>query len=380
MGVSALGDGMSAVTVPWLALRLAPQGAHGVYVGIAIAAYTLPGAVGALTLRRLLTRRPARVLVLTNCVLRAGLLGAIALLAALGALSPVAYVALLCGSSAMSAWGIAGEYTLLAQVGGAEGRLAANSLASAQQSAAVIVGPALAGLLFTQIGAGWLIGMDAASFAFLGLQAIRIPGRATPSEEAGASEVQSGFRILRQRGLVSLIVLTWLFFFLYGPVEDALPVYVSDDVHAHAGLLGVYWSAFGVGALTASLITGALRARHDRWITLGIVAGWGACLVPFAFAPVAATVVCFALGGLIYGPFIPLTYSLFQSATTTANLPSLLAARSALTVLASPLGTAVGGPLVAALGAATTLAVSGAATLALAGVGGIVWRGSLRAR
>jgi hypothetical protein len=97
------------------------------------------------------------------------------------------------------------------------------------------------------------------------------------------------------------------------------------------------------------------------------------CLIPFAFAPVGVTVACFALGGLIYGPFIPLTYSLFQSATTTANLPAVLAARSALVMVSTPLGTAIGGPLVGALGASETLAASGVATVALAVVAAIVW-------
>ncbi len=36
------------------------------------------------------------------------------------------------------------------------------------------------------------------------------------------------------------------------------------------------------------------------------------------------------------------TYSLFQSATTTVNLPSVLAARSALVMVSTPLGTAIG--------------------------------------
>lgn len=106
-----------------------------------------------------------------------------------------------------------------------------------------------------------------------------------------------------------------------------------------------------------------------------IVAGWGACLIPFAFAPVGVTVACFALGGLIYGPFIPLTYSQFQSATTTANLPAVLAARSALVMVSTPLGTAIGGPLVGALGASETLAASGIATVALAIAASFLWAG-----
>ena len=50
LGVSSLGDGMSTVTIAWLAVRTAPAGKVGLFVGLALAAYTLPSAVGALTL------------------------------------------------------------------------------------------------------------------------------------------------------------------------------------------------------------------------------------------------------------------------------------------------------------------------------------------
>ena len=48
------------------------------FVGLALAAYTLPGAVGALVLGRYLGHRPARALVLAHCLLRTAFLGAIA--------------------------------------------------------------------------------------------------------------------------------------------------------------------------------------------------------------------------------------------------------------------------------------------------------------
>jgi hypothetical protein len=79
--------------------------------------------------------------------------------------------------------------------------------------------------------------------------------------------------------------------------------------------------------------------------------------------------------GLALAPFIPLTYALFQSATTTANLPSVLAARSALVMVSTPLGTAIGGPLVGALAASETLAASGIVTVALAIAASFVWTG-----
>ena len=186
-----------------------------------------------------------------------GFLAAIVALAAMGALAPAAYVALLAGSSLLASWGSAGQYTMLAEIGGADGRLAANSLASAQVWLATIIGPALAGLLLAGIAPGCLLAFDAASFAFLGVRAWRTHAAAPKTEQpVDPRAAESGFRLLRRHDLLGLIVLTWLFFFLYGPVEDALPVYVADDLHAHAGLLGAYWTSFGVGALASTLVTG----------------------------------------------------------------------------------------------------------------------------
>src|SRR5262249_54216610 len=157
----------------WLAIRTAPAGELGLFVGLALAAYTLPGAVGALALGRYLRRRPARALVLAHCLLRAVFLGAVVVLAASDALSPIAYVALLAGSSPLASGGSAGEYTMLAEVGGEDGRLAATSPATAQVWLATTLGPAIAGLLLARIAPAWLLAFDAASFAFLGGQAWR---------------------------------------------------------------------------------------------------------------------------------------------------------------------------------------------------------------
>lgn len=374
LGVSALGDGMSTVSIAWLAMLLAPSGHIGEFVGIAVAAYALPGAAGALVPGHFLHHWPVRALVLAHTWLRAGLLATIAILWVTSNLTPYVYVALLAGSSIMDAWGNAGNYTMLSDLGGPEGQLGANSLYNAQIALAVIVGPLLAGLLVAPLGIGSLISLDAASFAFLGIQAWRTQvSTPTANEPINAQAAEAGFRLLRKLHMMSLIIPSWLFFFLYGPVEVALPIYVAHDLHASAGLLGIYWTFFGIGALVAALMTGMLRNRNIRWITLLIVAGWGACLLPFIFAPVGVTLACFALGGLIYGPFIPLTYALFQSSTANAHLPTVLAARSAIIMVATPLGTVAGGPLVATLGAAQALTASGVATVLLAVLTGLIW-------
>jgi Major Facilitator Superfamily len=375
LGVSSLGDGISTVTIAWLAVRTAPAGSVGLFVGLAIAAYTLPGVLGALTLGGFLRGRPGRALVLAHCLLRFGCLSLIALLAAVGALTPPAFLALLAASSLMAAWGNAGEYTMLSALAGTDGRFAVNSLASAQASCAFIIGPLVAGLLLARVSPGWLLLLDAVSFAVLGGAAWLTRTNAGATETpVDLQAAESGFRRLRRRDLLSLTAVTWVFFFLYGPVEVALPVYVARDIGGSAQLLAAYWTAFGVGALASNLLTGALRAGNMRRIALLIVAGWGACLLPFVGAPIPVTLAFFGIGGAVYGPFVPLTYALFQSATSTESLPAVLAARSAVLMVSTPVGTALGGPIVVALGGAGTLVASGIATVLLALAGSVLWR------
>lgn len=152
-------------------------------------------------------------------------------------------------------------------------------------------------------------------------------------------------------------------------MEVALPLHVTDDLHSGASLLGLYWTLFGLGAVVGGLAAGAL-SRLPLWpVTLGIVAGWGVMLVPFGLdVSAGVSLVCFGLGGMIYGPFTALSYTLFQDRTPAAWLTRVLAVRGAALLTAAPVGTALGGPLVAALGPRQVLAASGVATIALAAV------------
>jgi MFS family permease len=201
-----------------------------------------------------------------------------------GMLAPPVYVLLLAGSSLMTAWGTAGQYTMLSEVGGPEGRLAVNALASAQVSFATIVGPLVAGLLLGWVSPSLLIAFDAASFGVLGIVAWTTDVPTEAGEQPIDARAESGFRLLRRPDLLSLTLVT----------------------------------------------------RNTRRITLLIVAGWGAA----------------------------------------ANLPFVLAARSAVVMISTPLGTAIGGPLVGSLGASGTLALSGLATVLLAVVAGVLWTGA----
>lgn len=382
VAASALGDGMSAVAIAWLALKLAPAGSRGLWVGAAVAAYSLPGAAGAVMLRRWLRGRGGARLAFANAVLRTAALGLIGCLALMHLLDPVGYVGLLGVSSLLSAWGAAGKYTLIADLLPAGQRVAGNTVFGLADQTSLMVGPALAGVVTALAGPAVVIVADAASWAVLAASYARItpliarlapappastePPGARPSTEVPPPPAGAWAVIRPSPVLPGLLALSFVFFLLYGPVEVALPVHVASDLHGSAALLGVFWMVFGVGAIIGELAAPFLR-RWPVWPTMtGIVLGWGLALVPLGLdTPLWLALGAFSAGAVIWGPWMSLSMGVFQNAAPPGALAQLLAARGSLLILAAPLGTALGGPAVAAIGAHDTLLISGLATIGL---------------
>jgi hypothetical protein len=389
---SALGDGMSAVAIAWLALRLAPAGSRGLWVGAAVAAYSLPGAAGAVLLRRWLRAHRGARLAIVNAVLRAVALGLISCLALAGLLGPAGYIGLLGISSLVSAWGVAGKYTLIADLLPAEQRVAGNTVFGLADQLSLMIGPALAGLVTAVAGPATVIGLDAASWAVLGLSYARVaplaarlqpvapdpraaePAAAEPAtHEAGeAPEVSQApaagaWAVIRSSPVLpGLMALSFVFYLLYGPVEVALPVHVATDLHGSAALLGTFWAVFGVGAVIGELSAPFLR-RLRVWPTMTwIVIGWGLGLLPLGLhTPLWVALTALFAAAVIWGPWMSLSMAVLQDASPPAALAQVIAARSSLLIIAAPIGTAFGGPIVAALGARGTLLLSALATIGL---------------
>jgi len=380
---------MSAVAIAWLALKLAPPGSRGLWVGAAVAAYSLPGAAGAVVLRRWLRGRGGARLVFVNAALRALALGLIGGLAVAGALDPVGYVALLGVSSLLSAWGVAGKYTLIADLLPAEHRIAGNSLFGLADQLSLMIGPALAGVVTALTGPAVVITADAASWVVLAISYARVaplaarlaaspppapaptvlpgPSATPPPPVASASADAGGWAVIRSSPVLpGLMAMSFVFYLLYGPIEVALPVHVASDLHGSAALLGTFWAVFGVGAVIGELSAPFLR-RWPVWpIMTGIVIGWGLAIVPLGLTtPLWAGLAAFFAGAVIWGPWMSLSMAVLQDASPPGALAQVIAARSSLLILAAPLGTALGGPIVAALGARGTLLASAVATIVL---------------
>ncbi|MFG1872574.1 MFS transporter [Micromonospora arborensis] len=373
LAVSALGDGMAVVAVTWLAIQLAPSGQRGTWIALAMAAYTLPSAAGTVVFGRLLRGRGGAQLAGWDAILRASALAAIPLAHLAGVLTIGLYVVLLAASALLHSWGSAGRFTLIAELLPQRHHLPANAVLGTIAGFATIVGPPLAGILIGWAGPVWVIAIDAATFAALALTyRLALPTTDQAQQAAGGASRTAGFAVIRRDpALLGLLVLSLGFFFLFGPVYVAMPIHITDDLHASATLLGMFYTVFGVGGLVGGVVAAYLRRWPLRVTTIGIVIGFGAAMLPLGLgAPLGVSLLAFALAGVIWAPYMSTSMALFQRSTSTAQLPAVLAANGAILVLAVPLGTMLGGPLVGAIGARPTLLLCAAAIVALGLVAG----------
>ncbi len=106
---------------------------------------------------------------------------------------------------------------------------------------------------------------------------------------------------------------------------------------------------------------------------LAIIAGHGIGMLPFAFTHTAVpSLIGFALAGLVYGPYSALSFTVLQDRAPADSLTTVLAARSAVLLTASPLGAASGGFLVDRTSAPAVLTGCGGLMILVAAISAIV--------
>jgi MFS family permease len=373
--IASLGAGMAVVAVPWLALEIAGSVNRAFAVAAAGTAAFLPGIPVSLLAgwRRWGIR--SRTILLIDAALRFvcfTLIGFLALTHHLG-LGP--YLVILSISSLARGLSYGARRTAIDELIAPNQRLAANSLLGFSiQLGLDVLGPVTGGLLVAGPGAGVALLVYAGSSAILYGLALTLPISARTAQAAGAQtgqEAPQGPRLSVLRSVPSMVLwligITFVFNFLYGPIDVGLPIFVQHSLGAGSTLYGQMFTVFGVGSLVGGLAVGGLRRESVvQWVTVLSIIGWGgaALLLAIAHSP-AIALLSFGLGGLLYGPFTAASVSAIQAATPIAEQGPIISLWAGMTLGALPLGTLVGGPLVAGLGTRGTFALCAALTLAL---------------
>jgi predicted MFS family arabinose efflux permease len=374
--ISYLGDQFTLITLLWFVLQLTGSGAA---VGLVILCFDLPGVLTGALLGRLLDRCQPRLVMGFDNLARAALIAAIPALYALGSLQlwHVLVLALLAG--ALSPATTAGVRAFVPHLVDDAALDRANALTAASLQLSYLAGPVAAGFAVARLGGPWALFIDAASFLLMGLLALTLPTIAREPRVARLAAAQrwpllGGFRALFSLPHVpALTLLSLVFFFSYGPLEAALPVYSRQALHANAGAYGLLWTGFGMGAFAGVLTLTKLSRRWPPGIALPMIAVlWGALLCPLFFIRKLPFAMLFlGVAGASWAPYTPMETTLLQRLLPAEIRGQVFGARHSLLVAASPLGAAFGGVLLQYLSAPLVIAISGLACI-LAGLGGLV--------
>lgn len=197
-------------------------------------------------------------------MVRALLIGAIPMLSWLGVLQvwQIYVLALLAG--ALSPATGAGVRVILPHLVADDELERANALASISLQLTWLLGPALAGMVITRVGGAFALVIDAVSFLLMGLLVLSLPSISRPHfNEVSLVKTSwlGGFVVIfRKKEIRLLTSLSVLFFFSYGPLEAALPLYSDRVLHAGAQGYGLLWTGFGarLALTTAAVPLGAL--------------------------------------------------------------------------------------------------------------------------
>ena len=154
--------------------------------------------------------------------------------------------------------------------------------------AAVIVGPALGGLIyavFRGAAAVYACSMVAAVVSVIAVGRIRLNPAARKREPASLSTLFAGLRFIWRKKLVLGTISLDLFAVLLGGAVALLPVYARDILHTGPWGLGILRSAPAVGAaVMAVLLAHRPLRRHSGTTMLWSVAGFGLFTIVFGLS------------------------------------------------------------------------------------------------
>ncbi|MGH7126210.1 MAG: MFS transporter, partial [Stellaceae bacterium] len=244
--------------------------------------------------------------------------------------------------------------------------------ATSANQAAVVLGPAVGGLLYT-------VGPTAVYLTctalFLGASAlialIHIEPPAASRAPFSLTSLFAGFAFIRsRRELVGVISLD-LFVILLGGAIALLPIYARDILQVGPQGLGMLRSAPALGALASSIVLSRhpLR-RHVGRILFAAVTGFGLATAVFAVSTsLGLTIVALALCGASDSVSVVIRFSLVQARTPSEMRGRVSSVNSLFVGASNTLGDFEAGVTAAWLGTVPAVLIGGIGSVLIA----LIW-------
>lgn len=359
---SVVGDALSRVALTWYVYEQTQSAAA---LGTLTLAYTGPVLVGGLAAGWLLDRFDRRRVLLADNVVRAAAMLAIPLLHAMGSLVLWHVYAVAAVYGLLMMVPLAGSPALVPDLVPPEHLDTANALETLSFTLGGVVGPPLAGLLIAVIGAPYVVGLDALTYAAfaLALTRVRVPPRAPPpAAGAPAAGLRDAARLLLgHRALLATTLMFACFNVGFGLLLVWLPVYADRVLGGGPALYGTLLGVLAVGEVISAAVAGGWSgpARLRLGTLIGLAQALAGAALALLWVPhVAAT----ALGLGLFGAFsAPLT--IWAQTLRMRVIPAALRGRTfallrTLMQGGGPLGGVLGGAAVPALGLAAALGLA----------------------
>ena len=160
---------------------------------------------------------------------------------------------------------------------------------SSSWQAAAVLGPAIGGLLFAQMGKGFAYGVDAGLMLLSLLLFLSIASRALPVREGErlnlSESILSGVKFIFANQIVLAALSLDLFAVLFGGAVALLPIFAKDILQTGPDGLGYLRAAPAVGSvLMAVWLTYSPMKRGAGRKLLWAVAGFGLATIGFALS------------------------------------------------------------------------------------------------
>lgn len=166
---------------------------------------------------------------------------------------------------------------------------AAIALGQVIWNTALILGPAVGGLLIEKVGLAWAYGADAATYGATFLAALAMQPRPHTHEgitaRQGLRSIREGFAFLRGKRVLKATFAIDLIAMIFGMPRILFPVLAVARYSGGAQVVGLMFSAVGVGALIGALTAGWVgRVRRQGLAVITAVALWGLAIALFGFS------------------------------------------------------------------------------------------------
>ncbi len=274
-GISLIGTWLQAAAVRWLVYE---ETRSEFMLGVVEVASLLPGLVVGLLAGAVADRvTPLKMIVLMECaqMLLALLLAA---LVAAGHAAIWQMAAILAVTRICVTFELPSRQVFFYELVGPETLPNAIALSSGLFNATRVVGPALAGVCLTFLGAAACFALNGLSYvaAIVAVLSIRLerPKRTKPHATFTHREVLGGLQYLRVNRRLLAVILLVTFFGIVGMGYDAMiPAYtrrvVKSGVREYSRLL----ASGGIGATVGAIFVASLgkHRRKDRWAIVGLL-------------------------------------------------------------------------------------------------------------